>query len=845
MVFRIFSSFCLVLFFWISASAQVQPPAQFLGYPVGSRYTPHWRIVEYFRHVAAQAPAQVKLQEYGKTNEGRTLLVMYVSSPENITNLESIRRNNLHLAGAPGGAAAGGAAARPVVWLSYNVHGNETSSSEAAMLALYALTGGDARAREWLQHTVVVIDPCLNPDGRDRYVNWFNSVSGSMINVQPESREHFEPWPGGRTNHYYFDLNRDWAWQTQVETRQRMPLFRQWLPQVHVDFHEQGINSPYYFAPAAEPLHELITPFQRSFQQVIGKNHARYFDERGWLYFTRERFDLLYPSYGDTYPTFNGSIGMTYEQAGGGGGGRAGAAVITETGDTLTLMDRVTHHYTTSLSTVEVAARDADRLISEFRDYYARAARGTGRFASYIIKYSPQDSARLQSFLQLLRNNGIQYGTGGSGSFRGFRYENGREETFTVGSRDIVIPSAQTHSVLLNVLLEPQTELSDSATYDITAWSLPYAYGLGAYATTTRVPVTLIPATTPTTQVAAPAAAGDPYAYVLRWNGLPSVRLVSSLLQKGVKLRFAEEPFELAGQRFERGSVVVLKTGNQYYAGLWDTVRRQAQLQGVSLQGVGTGFVEKGFDFGSGHMRPLKPRRIALLVGEGINSNAAGEIWHYFDQEIKYPVSLIQAGDFGRVNWSRYDVLILPDGNHRFLSDKASADKLKAWVSEGGQLIALESAVAQLARAEVGGLRLKKAEEGEEKDPYEPLRKFENRERDYLPNTTPGSIFKVELDNTHPLAFGYPDYYYTLKQDENIYEYFKEGGWNVGVLKKKNQVAGFVGTKLMKRLQDGLLFGAQDLGSGSVIYLADNVLFRSFWENGKLMFSNAVFLVGQ
>ncbi|HEX2535426.1 MAG TPA: M14 family metallopeptidase [Chitinophagaceae bacterium] len=819
--------------------AQAVAPEQFLGYRVGDRYTPHHRIVEYFRYVAAQLPAQVKLQEYGKTNEGRPLLLVFISSPENIANLETIRRQNLQLAGGEGTAT--GTANKSIVWLSYNVHGNETSSSEAAMLALHALTGGDARARAWLQNTVVIIDPCLNPDGRDRYVNWYQTVVGQTPNPHLETREHYEPWPGGRTNHYYFDLNRDWAWQTQVETRQRMPVYLQWLPQIHVDFHEQGINSPYYFAPAAEPLHEVITPFQRSFQQVIGKNHARYFDAQGWLYFTRERFDLLYPSYGDTYPTYTGSIGMTYEQAGGGGGGRAGSSVIVETGDTLTLRDRVTHHFTTSLSTVEVAAAHTEKLLSEFRSFYARARRGTGDYGAFVIKNNPQDAVRIRKLLDLLDRNKIQYGYGRNSSLRGFSYASGREEPFSLGDGDIIIPAGQTQGTLVQVLFEPRTKLSDSATYDITAWSLPYAFGLQAYATRQA-----IAATGGQSQAAVlPAAPADAYAYAVRWNGMPAVRLAGRLLQQGIKLRFAEEPFEVGGQKFDRGSLVVLKTGNQYFPGLWDTLRQAALRENVALYPVATGMVERGYDFGSSRMRPMKARRVAVLVGEGINSNAAGEVWHFFDQQLHYPVSLINVNDFMRVDFSAYDVLVLPDGSYRFLQDKAQSDKLKGWVSAGGNLVALESAVAALARAEMG-IRPKKAEEeGEGKDPYEPLRRYEARERDFIPNSTPGSIFRVELDNSHPLAFGYPDRYYTLKQDEHIYEYFREGGWNVGVLKKGDQVAGFVGTRLARRLQDGLLFGVQESGSGSVTYLADNVLFRSFWENGKLLFANAVFLVGQ
>jgi len=833
----LFAVFCQIL--WAQT---LQSPEQFLGYKIGSRYTPHWRIVEYYRHVANAVPGMVKLQQYGQTNEGRPLLVAFVSSSSNISNLENIRTNNLSLAQMTGNAGNTNSAPA-IVWLSYNVHGNETSSSEAALLTLYALVDpANTRTKQWLQNTVAVLDPCLNPDGRDRYVNWFTSVANKNYDPKLEAREHREPWPGGRSNHYNFDLNRDWAWQTQVESRQRVKLYNQWLPQIHVDFHEQGVNQPYYFAPAAQPYHEVITSWQRDFQNTIGRNHARYFDEQGWLYFTKEIFDLLYPSYGDTYPTFNGAIGMTYEQ---GGGPAGGAAVLTDEGDTLTLFDRAMHHFTTGLSTLEVASQNAGKLLTEFQSFYrAAATNGIGEYKSYVIKRNAQNEQRVNALMQLLSRNDIRFSTGRAGNYRGYNYHSGKEEGFSVGSEDIVIPGAQPRGTFLKVLFEPNTQVVDSNTYDITAWALPYVYGIEAYATRQAIPLAGTATTTFTPRTINNPEANN-YGYVIPWSGMQSVRLVSQLLQKGVKLRYSERPFSVGGQQFDRGAIIVLRTSNQHLPNLWRDVREMANANGVQMTSVSSGLVESGFDFGSAKVRPMKAPRVALLTGEGVSSLGAGEAWYYFEQVIDYPVTLINANDFGRVNWSNYDVIVLPDGNYRFLSDKASADQFRNWISNGGSVIALEGAVAQLARQE-WAIKSKKADDSaDSRSAYEYLRRFENRERDYIPQMTPGSIFKVELDNTHPLGFGFPGYYYTLKQDDNIYEFIKEGGWNVGVLKKDRQVAGFVGSKLGRRLQDGLLFGTQEIGRGTVTYLTDNVLFRSFWESGKLMFSNALFLVGQ
>lgn len=815
--------------------AQVKSPEEFLGYKIGTHFTPHWKLVEYFKSVAAAVPSMVKLEKYGETNEGRELMVAYISSASNISNLETIRTNNLKLANEKSGTINNAPA---IVWLSYNVHGNEASSSEASMLTLFALVDPkNSQTKQWLQNTVVVIDPCINPDGRDRYVNWYNSIVGKNYNPQLDAREHKEPWPGGRTNHYNFDLNRDWAWQTQVESQQRLPLYLKWLPQIHVDFHEQTINSDYYFAPAAQPYHEVITKWQRDFQTILGKNHAKYFDANGWLYFTKEEYDLTYPAYGDTYPIYNGAIGMTYEQA---GSGQAGLGVMTNSGDTLTLADRVMHHFTTSLSTIEVASKNANKLVSEFQKFYADAmTNGIGVYKSYVIKYNANDEQRINALLNLLDKNEIRYGVAKAGSYRGFDYDAGRETNFSIAANDIVIPSIQPKSTLIKVLFEPKTVLVDSLAYDITAWSLPYVYGVKTFATTQRIDIS--------NSVAENKINNTPqenYAYVIRWNGMQSAKLIAQLLQKGIKLRYNERPFEANGESFDRGAVLILKTGNQYYSDLWDTVRNVANHFNVQLTPVTSGFVDKGYDFGSSKVHPIKARKVAMLTGEGVNSNAAGEVWFYFEQILNYPITLINAKDFNSVDLSNYDLIILPDGNYRFLNDKNASDQFKSWIANGGHVIALQDAVAQLARQD-WGLKSKKDDTTESKDIYAPLKKYEDRDRDFIPNSIPGSIFRVELDNTNPLAFGYPNYYYTLKQDDNIYEFIKDGGWNVGVIKKEKQTAGFVGSHLLNHLQDGLLFGVQEMGRGTITYLADDVLFRCFWENGKLMFANAVFLVGQ
>ncbi|MCO6497407.1 MAG: zinc carboxypeptidase [Chitinophagaceae bacterium] len=834
LLFLVFSAFAF------SSQAQLKSPDEFLGYQLGTRYTQHYRIVQYFEYVAQARPQNVKLQQYGETNEHRPLYVAFIASQENSANLENIRKNNLAMARITDQQVKTDAPV--IVWLSYNVHGNETSSSEAAMKTLFTLADpSNTQSVEWLKNTVVVIDPCLNPDGRDRYVNWYNTVIGKQWNPELAAREHREEWPGGRSNHYNYDLNRDWVWQTQVESRGRVAIYNQWLPQVHVDFHEQSINAPYYFAPAAEPYHEVITQWQRDFQKIIGKNNAKYFDKNGWLYFTAQRFDLFYPSYGDTYPLYNGSIGMTYEQ----GGISAGLGVYTNEKDTLTLVDRLQHHYTSGLSTVEISSQNAADLLKNFRQYFDDAVNGkVGEYKTYVIKNKPEDRQRIKALMKLMDQNGISYGTS-SGAGKGLNYASRNEESFTIASTDLVISSVQPKSVLVKALFEPQSKLVDSVTYDITAWALPYAYGLTAYAS--KQPFKVTPS-----KVLEPFslnAGNTSYGYAIKWEGLSSVKAVGELLQKGVRLRYSEVPLETGGEKFGRGTVLINKTGNKKFGdNLWKIVAEVCNRHEVKIYPVHSGMSDAGPDFGSDEIHVIKTPKVAMLTGEGVFSNAAGEVWDYFENQIDYPVTLINAKDLGRVQLSDWDVIVMPQGMYRFLNEKDAAAAFTDWIRKGGRVIAIGNAASQLSRQDWSSLKVKssddKKSDSDKSDPYDALKIYSERERDYVSSAIPGAIYKVDIDNTHPLMFGYPDYYYTLKLDPTVFEFTKDG-WNTGYLKKDNHVAGYVGSKLADKLQDGLLFGVQDVGRGSVVYLTDNIIFRNFWETGKLMLANAVFLVGQ
>lgn len=819
-------------------NAQLKSPREFLGYELGEKFSRHHQVADYYNHISLNSK-KVTLKEYGATYEGRPLLLAYVSSEDNLRQLNQIREDNLRRAGILEGEPSTNVA---IVWLSYNVHGNESSSTEASMATIYDLIRENSDKSDWLENTIVIIDPCINPDGRDRYVNFYWQYGALPYNPDPNALEHNEEWPGGRPNHYLFDLNRDWAWQTQIETQQRIKEYNQWLPQIHVDFHEQGINSPYYFAPAAQPFHELITQFQRDFQSEIGRNHARYFDENNWFYFTKQFFDLLYPSYGDTYPTYNGAIGMTYEQA---GHGRAGLGIIKQEGDTLTLKDRIAHHYTTGLSTIEIASGNAARLLDQFSQFFGDNA--SLKYKTFVLK-NDGNADKMEALKVWLTNQGIEYGVASNiKGLRGYQYSSGKTTGFSIGSEDLVISMNQPKATLAHILMEPKTKLVDSVTYDITAWGVPYAYGLEAYATTQPVQVS----NTNAMDFSPSDVPDKAYAFISKWNSLGDARFLAALLKRDVKVRFTEKEISYKGENYGRGSLIIAKRDNKSLTNFEASITELANEYKRKLSVLTTGFMDKGPDLGSSDIRYLNKPKIALLGYEGTSSLSFGAAWHFMEQELEYPVTVLGTDYFSRVDLEEYDVLMMPDGWYGNLGER-EMKKIMDWVSEGGKLIAVQRALNKLKNTDYSSLATykdeadKKEAEKVEKARKEEARmvKYEEKEREFMKGNSPGAIYKVKVDNTHPLAFGYGSTYYTLKNTTNRVAYME--GNNVGVVESKDALlSGFAGKYAREDVAETLVFGVERKGRGQIVHIVDDPLFRSFWQNGKLLIVNALFFVGQ
>jgi len=402
--------------------------------------------------------------------------------------------------------------------------------------------------------------------------------------------------------------------------------------------------------------------------------------------------------------------------------------------------------------------------------------------------------------------------------------------------------------VLLKVLMDPNPTLEDSVTYDITSWALPYSFGLDAYATKTSLTPAAKPAPAAIPAKPVPAAATRPYAYLAQWNGLPDLQLLAALLRHKVKVRYAEAPFETGGQQYPRGTLIVTRTGNEPLGASFDAlVGRVADSLNVTLTPVASGFVTTGSDFGSDRVHYVKAPRVALVCGSTISSLGFGEVWHYFEQQVGYPVTVLESSYLATVPLSEFDVLILPSGSYGSVFNDRLLTSLKDWLRDGGKLIALEGAVGLFADKPDFEVKRKKPERKADKPAvvprYDTIQTYANREREGLKNEVPGAVYRVTMDPTHPLSFGYGDTYYTLIRNAIDYEFLPKG-WNVGYLKKDSYVSGFAGSKAKEKLKDTFVLGVQELGRGQVIYLNSNPLFRAFWQNGKLLFGNAVFLVG-
>ncbi len=829
-----------VLMIPVLNSQTIKTPSEFLGYELGTQFTYHYRAVEYFKYIAEQSPL-AEYREYGKTNEGRTLGVCFVSTAENLAKLEDYRKNNLIKTGLLKGEPSGKQI--PFIWLSYNVHGNEAAGMETSMKTLYTLVSGSyGNVSEYIKECIIVIDPCQNPDGHELYTSRYRSSMNLMMNPDPSAWEHNQGWPGSRTNHYLFDLNRDWTWQTQAETQQRIAIYQQFMPQIHADFHEMGPESTFFFPPAANPWHDVITAWQHDFHKMMGTGNASLFNEKFRLYFTKENYDLFYPSYGDTWPLFNGAMGFTYEQ---GGGGAAGLAYEQKSGDTLTLKERIDGHFTASMATIKVSYDNRDKLVSEFNKYFEESAKNpTFKYKSVIIKGSNEKS-NIEGILDLLDKNQIRYSLAGNigKKYKGFDYLINKDGEVKIESGDILVSAYQPQSHFMQVLFEPHSRISDSLSYDLTAWALPYVYNLKCYALTENIPAET--GNAGPQKITNEEGSKSTYAYVINFSGFDELKFIAALYRKDIKLRYSLNAFTLNGNSFNRGSIIVARGDNKNLKTDFDkTISDLANECQVKIVASTSGMVDTGKDFGSGYSPLMKKKAVAMLCGENTSAGSVGELWYFFEKELNYPVTLINTSTTDDFNLTDYEVLILNAGTYSKLKDT-----IMDYIKGGGRVIAIDNAVALFAKEKTTSLAKAietrktedKAVEKKIKSTDTTLLKkyeYETERRYSLSDRSAGSIYKVGLDETNPYAFGMGKEWFVIKRTAG-YPFLTKGS-NIGYILDKEPVSGFAGFKYKDKIKNTMVIGTEKIGAGEVVYITDDPYFRGFWKSGRVLLGNAI-----
>ncbi|MFY9824251.1 MAG: M14 family metallopeptidase [Thermoanaerobaculia bacterium] len=833
-------------------------PDAVLGYPLGSRFTSWDRIVAYLEALDT-ASAKVKMWEYGHTYEGRPLKLVAISSPENIERLDEIRANLQRLAD-PAGLTASERErllrhTPAVVWLAYGVHGNEASSAEAAMGTAYVLAAAQGEMAQMLESLVVLVDPLQNPDGRERYVNGFRQRRGDDANPRRASAEHFEAWPGGRQNHYVIDLNRDWAWASQQETRQRIAAYSSWEPQVYVDFHEMGTESSYFFPPAAEPINPLIDRRILGWLDKFGRTNAAAFDHQGWIYFKEENYDLFYPGYGDSYPSLRGAVGMTYEMA---GGGRAGTAMALQDGTVLTLADRVARHLTTSLATVRTAARNSHKLLEDFTAGRAKAGGEPARTFLW-----PADQQEARALADLLTLHGVRVSqlkqpvevpvkplSRGAGEPQPRKFAAGTYAVSTVQPLgNLVAALMELESPMNKGFLDRQRQRLeqnlDAEFYDITAWSLPLAYNVRTWIA--QGDVTSGNGGNGKAALE-PAAGGIRGEGDLGWlvppQGIASYRLAAALQKRQVRYRVALAAFTGGGASYPAGTLFIPRRANP--DNLRETLHALLQEDRLTAQAVASSWDFKG-SLGSHDMAAVRPARVGLISGDGVDSTSFGFLWYLLDRQIGVDHDRIDLAQIRQIPLSDFDVLVFPSGGYDDrVSDKVK-EALDAWVKAGGVLVAIGDAVSWLQDKELTSIKRwmppKKPDTEDSKETEDPEVGETPLEKQLAskPIFTPGAVLATRMQSQHELTLGLTTPPDVLYEGSLVLKTTNDPRQDVlTALDDRPVVAGFAWPEAERRLAGSLLVGTEARGRGSVVLFAEDPAYRLFWRGTTPILLNAL-----
>ncbi len=829
----------------------VPTPRAVLGYELGDYFTQHHRIVKYAERLAATS-RRVRLDTTAVTFEGREVLLAIITSERNQQNIEQIKRTAQQLAdprSVPAGELSSITTSLPsIVWLGFTVHGSEASGVEAALAMMYQLAAGqDAETRMILDSTVVLIDPVQNPDGHERHAqDVLRARSALWIPPLPSALINQGTWPGPRTSHYYFDLNRDWITLSHPETRGRVASMLEWYPHVAVDLHEMGSSSTYFFPPPMDPVNKNIPQNVIDWWSIYAAGNAAAFDAKGWSYFRREGYDEFFPGYTSSWPIYTGAIGMTYEQA-----SSAGGAIRRSDGTVMTLRDAASHHYAAAWATAATTARNRMRRVSDYIAFRQSAVTEGTRGAVRAVVFERDEFGRADSLAQLLLNNGIQVQRVRVAT----DLRSATPFATTSGTRaaagSYVVDLAQPQGRLARVMLEPDAQLDSvfirdeldrretsqgSHFYDITAWALPFMHRVRAW-TAGTVPAGVEQVTSPVVQRRASVVPQATHGYAFEPGSEASIRMLARLLADSVRVSVAQRWFQVGDRTMAQGAFIVRVASNA--ANVHEKVRRHAAETGATILPLSSAAVDAGTDLGSNSVVPVRPPRVALVGGPGVNGNSFGFTWYTFDQRIGFPVTTIDINSLAGA-LDEFNVVVIPSASGAIGSTlgESGRNRLGEWVRSGGVLVTLDGATAWLAGENVGISRLRARRDTTRAD---------NEPGAPLDADVPGAIVRTEADTLSFLTIGVAEREVpVLSFSDRVYRTPRDVRYGEVVLRYASEprlrIAGYIWPEVPARLAGSPYLWTERVGRGRVIAFAGDPNFRAMWRGLLPLFANATLL---
>ncbi len=811
----------------ITFDKSVTSPKEFFGHEIGEWHLSHDKLVSYIMDLARISDRAV-WEEYGRSHENRPLGHLIISSPENIRNLENIRLEHIKLSDPYSSGEADIKSMPLVIKLGYGIHGNESSASNAsAIVAYYLVAATGKEIDELLGRTVILIDPCLNPDGFQRHSTWVNFARSLNDNPDPNSWEFSESWPGGRTNHYWFDLNRDYIMLQHPESQGRVEAFYRWRPNINTDHHEQGSSATFFYMPGIQSRNNPLTPaVNQQLTAEIGKFHEKHLNRIGSLYFTEEGYDDYYLGKGSSFPDIHGSIGILFEQAGVRGHLRETPGFL------LSFPFAIRNQVTVSLSTLEAGLQMREKLLGHQIDFYKSALdEASGQAVKAYLFTEPDDNAKISEFIRILQCHRIKVYP--------LKKDLTREGIFFAAGKSYIVPMSQPEHRFIRSLFEPVKEFTDSSFYDISTWNLPMSFNIPFTTITsskeaealTLKDVAVRPA--PEGKIIGPE---EPYAYLFEWNEYLAPKALYALLDAGVVAKVAKKEFAFANSelshKFSYGTIMIpvsgQKTGSSELKKLISSVAADC---GLTVYGVSTGYTETGMDLGSGSFAVLEVPSVAMVVGDGASSSDAGEIWHMLDTRFSIPVTLINGSRFASVNLSKYNVIIITGSPS---ISQSGVENIRRWSGEGGVLIGYKGANSWLSRNKLADIQYVPSAESNIISGI-----YAERSANSAAGSIPGSIFEVRLDLTHPLCYGYTRDRLPVFKSGTTVALPDAGIYNNPVRYSDSPLlSGYCTEKNLKRLE-GAPFAS--IHGRNIISIYDNTNFRAIWYGSTKIFMNALF----